>query len=274
MTPAAAKTKRPRKNRLRKQLTPRKPSARKHRLPKAPTATLSSPPSLSLRLLFSPPSSSADPLPKADSLPASFPIVKEASNASKENRSTNKALAVANKKNGASTRQRKDAEEDVFIPRAKPVATKTPAAHHHHKRKARKPEGERSSSTRLEKPQRCFKCRKMGLPENSLACSKCDLVWHAECLDIPLTFRPAFWTCPLHAPHPKLQTHSQSFKLLPSSAPTERPVVNQAGGFAGLLNLLKEKTKHNPAQVLLPAGIKVPDLVIQHYNNALMNCKK
>ena len=271
----SSKPKRQRKTRTRKQLTPRKPTTRKRSKPPAP----SQPPALSLRLLFSPPLSSiSSSLPQENLQPLSL-AASDATESSLPKTAPTKTTAKRKQKEVNSA---KPDEDDVFLPRRRSQPRKThtnaavastthPVKSGKRSRRAKDPTPP-CPKTKLEKPQRCFKCRLMGLPENALCCTKCQLVWHSECLEVPLTFRPASWTCPLHISAQKIQTHSLPFRLLPSCGAVEQPIVNQSGGFAGLLNLLKERASKSPAAPSLP-GIKVPDAVIAHYNNALYSKK-
>lgn len=249
---------RPKRKRPKQQLTPRKSTAKKNKQKPLP---ITKPPPISLKLIFSP----ANPASARTSSPPT--LAQQSATECYGKQQLDKVAKVA------SSSIQDDKDLALWTPSAKRASS-----HHTAKQKKKKEESsaicpaDSENSSLLKRPQRCFKCKKIGLPESSLRCSKCALCWHIDCLDFPLTFRPALWVCPLHilpqSHTRKLQTHTAPFRLLPAAVVDKSPVVNQTGGFAGLLNLLKEKRALTP-QLMRPAGIKVPEAVLAHYNHAL-----
>ncbi|CAL8129715.1 unnamed protein product [Orchesella dallaii] len=120
----------------------------------------------------------------------------------------------------------------------------------------------------------CFHCQKSCRVGALIQCDKCDVFFHLDCIDPPLTTIPAtVWICPLH-PEPYLESTQ-----LTSIALSERIKIwdnceKPVHGSSIILNFLRKGSRRNPMfrrkrAIPMATSYDVPEMVQNCYNDGV-----
>jgi hypothetical protein len=235
----------------------------------------SSPLSFSLKLLFSPPNNDeSDPVTAPQNKPAKtyragrvkeYEQKGEANDIKTSTRRTKLRKKLKNLTFKAKKRDKKDPQRHPIEPK---LTDPNPKSGRNTNSKA----GSLKSKVKRP-PERCFKCRKATSPANCINCSKCELVWHLDCLDYPLVFRPSYWNCPLHvSAHVKHIAPSSHFRM--EAINTKIEYRRDYNGNEPQLNTMKSlleriKLKDQNLTAPQPVGIRIPNQISEQYARVL-----